>query len=122
VAGQNAVYGTASVVLTYTVATATSLSAAPQLVFFQPAEGVGLGVVSATLTAGGNPLSGQQITFSVHGRVLCTQSTNSTGVARCRLSWFQELAVIFANGYSASFGGSTAYAGSTASTPAIELR
>jgi hypothetical protein len=67
-------------------------------------------------------VSGQQITFSTHDHVLCTQSTNAAGVARCRLGLLQEFAVLFANGYSASFAGNATYAASTASTKAIEFR
>jgi hypothetical protein len=45
-------------------AAATSLTAAPQLDLRAPRLGVGLGTVSATLTSGGNPVAGQQITFT----------------------------------------------------------
>ncbi|MGA2006800.1 MAG: hypothetical protein ABSH27_04475, partial [Solirubrobacteraceae bacterium] len=47
------------------VATSTSLKAWPQLIEFEPFVGIGSGVVAATLTSGGHPVSGQTIYFTV---------------------------------------------------------
>lgn len=103
-------------------AAATSLAAAPQVVLLDPREGVGLGVVEATLTSAGKPVSGQTITFSVAGRQLCSAKTNASGVARCTVSLFNELLVLLRNQYTASYAATTGYTSSTASTPAVELK
>jgi Glycine rich protein len=102
-------------------AVATSLTAAPQIDFRAPRLGVGVGKVSATLTSAGSPVAGQQITFTIGTTTLCTASTHSNGVAYCTLSLWNELRVLFANGYKASFVGNSAFLASHASTPAVIL-
>ena len=99
----------------------TSLTAAPQLVLFPPPYGVGLFRVSATLTSGGSPLKGKPISFSVGKTSLCSAATASNGVASCKLSLTAEIAVLFANSYTATFAGDSGYTGSKASTHAIGL-
>jgi hypothetical protein len=103
------------------IKTATTLTAAPQFDAQALRTSVGLGVVSATLTSAGHPVSGQPVSFSVGATVLCTANTNSSGVATCLLTLKQELAVVLANSYSASFAGSSKYTGSNASTNAVIL-
>ncbi|MGD1049580.1 MAG: hypothetical protein ABR947_00735 [Solirubrobacteraceae bacterium] len=112
--------GTAAEPVTIKLAT-TSLSAAPQVVL-PGFRGVGLGVVSATLSSAGKPLSGQTITFSVAGQRLCSAQTNGDGVARCTISPSAEVVVLFYNQYTAKFASTGGYAASTASTPATETR
>ena len=109
--------GTASEPVTITLVT-TSLTAAPQVIL-PGFRGVGLGVVSATLTSAGRPLSGQTITFSVDGHRLCTAQTNASGVARCTISPSSEVVVLFYNQYTATFTDTGRYRGSTASTKAV---
>jgi hypothetical protein len=104
--------------------TPTSLRVAPQ--FSLSGGGVGEGFVSATLTAGGNPVSGQTITFSVHtpylGVVtLCKATTNTRGVATCAVNSAQEFFVLSVNAYSASYTSSGVYLGSSGTTAAVEL-
>jgi hypothetical protein len=99
----------------------TSLAAAPQLDFRAPARSVGEFVVSATLTSNGQPVAGQSISFNVGPVRLCTEPTNSNGVARCRLNLLQELVVVLSNHYSASFAGNPPLLPSSASTPAVEF-
>jgi len=109
--------GTAAEPVTITSVT-TSLTAAPQ-VLLPGFRGVGLGVLSATLTGAGKPLSGQTITFSVAGHRLCSAQTNSSGVARCTISPSAEVVVLFYNQYTATSTATSSYLGSTASTKAI---
>jgi len=100
----------------------TSLTAWPQYAVGQPGHpdsGVGFGVVAATLTSNGSPVSGEQVSFSVGTHSLCTAVTNSSGVASCHLGFGQELQVIFANHYSASFAGDGSYQPSSANTQAV---
>jgi hypothetical protein len=99
----------------------TSLTAAPQLVLFPPPTAAGLGEVSATLTSGSVPLAKQTVSFSEGGSALCSAVTSQAGVASCSLSLTQELGVLLAGGYRASFAGEGDYLPSGASTPAIEL-
>ena len=111
------------VVITWTIPPiATSLTAAPQLVSFGPSHGIGLGMVSATLRSGDNPLAEQTITFTVGSHTLCAPTTNSSGVASCRLSLLDELQVLAANGYRATFAGNPPYLSSTAATAAVKIQ
>jgi hypothetical protein len=102
--------------------TPTSLTAAPQLVIFPPPAGVGLGTVSAKLTSSrSTPLAGRTVRFTSAGIPLCTGVTSATGTATCHLGFLEELIVLLANRYSASFAGDATYQPSSASTPAITL-
>jgi hypothetical protein len=102
-----------------TITAATSLTAAPQLDLRAPRLSVGLGRVSATLTSAGSPVPGEPITFTVGATTLCTANTNTSGVATCNLSLKNELRVLFANSYKATFTANGSYLGSTATTQAI---
>ncbi len=114
-------YGTVAFQITASSPT-TSLTAAPQIDTRAPRLSVGLNRVSATLTSAGSPVGpGEQITFTVGSTTLCTATTNTSGVATCTLSLKNELKVLFANSYTASFAGNAGYAASTASTRAVVL-
>jgi hypothetical protein len=67
------------------------------------------------------PVAGQQIVFAAHSATLCTATTNNSGVARCTLSLWNELRVVIANSYTASFAGNGSFAAANASTPAVIL-
>ena len=106
----------------YTVSKApTRLIAAPQLVLVPPPHRASLSTVSATLTSGGQPVSGRTIAFSAGSTALCTAVTGATGTASCTVGLAGELHVLLTGGYTASFAGDGDYLPSTASTPAIEL-
>jgi hypothetical protein len=89
-------------------------------VIFPPPYGVGLFRVSATLTSGGNPVAAEQVSFSVGKTALCSAPTQTNGTAICTLNLKGEIAVLLANSYTATFTGAGSYAGSSASTPAVE--
>jgi len=111
---------TGTATIHYTVSKAsTSLKAVPQLVFLKPFVGIGELVVQATLTSGGSPLAGQTIAFSDGSTALCSAVTNSKGVARCMISWQNELLLIRTNHYTATFAGSTNYTASSSTVPVI---
>ncbi len=116
---------TATASITYTVQAAppapTTLTAAPQVVFFPPPTGVGLTHLSATLTSDGAPVDGMNITFAAGKLQLCTAQTNTQGVASCSPTLLGEIVVLLTNHYSASFAGNSQYLPSIASTVAIEL-
>ena len=114
---------TATATAAYTVNPApTLLTAAPQLVIFPPPTGVGLGKVSATLTTGGSPLTGQTIEFTADKHQLCTAQTGANGTATCSVGFVDELEILFNdNQYTATYTATTDYLGSTANAPAIEL-
>jgi hypothetical protein len=112
---------TATASITFTVQGPTTLTAAPQIVFFTPPTGVGLNHVSATLTSDGSPVEGVNITFAAGALHLCTAQTNAQGVASCTPTLLGEIVVLISNHYSASFAGNSQYVSSTASTNAIEL-
>jgi hypothetical protein len=99
----------------------TSLTAAPQLVEFLPFAGIGSQVVQATLTSGGNPVSGATISFSVGSTPLCTATTGLNGVARCIISPSGQAKVNQANSYTATFAGNSDYLASHATTPEVVL-
>ena len=116
---------TATASITYTVQAAppapTTLTAAPQLVFFPLPTGIGLTHLSATLTSDGSPVEGMSISFAARSLHLCTAQTNAQGVASCSPTLLGEIVVLLTNHYSASFAGNSQYLSSTASTAAIEL-
>ena len=101
------------------VPAATTLTAGPELVLALPRAGVGVGVVSATLTSAGHGVAGESISFSVGAFHLCNAVTNGSGVATCRLSPNLALLVFLSGHYSASFAGNSQYAPSSASTPTV---
>jgi hypothetical protein len=101
------------------VAASTSLEAWPQLIEFEPFVGIGSGVVAATLTSGGHPVSGQTIYFTVGSTALCHATTNAAGYAICPISPVNQALLYRTNYYSASYSSSSDYTGSTATTPVV---
>jgi hypothetical protein len=100
----------------------TSLTAAPQLVEFEPFVGIGSQRVQATLTSGGSPVSGQTIYFTDGSTQLCHANTNSNGVASCVISGADQSIIEHNNRYSASYAGLPgSYLGSNATTPVVTL-
>jgi hypothetical protein len=117
--GYNEYFLPSDICITGSVVEPTTLTAAPQLVLFKPFRGVGLRVVSATLTSGGNPVSGETISFSVGTTSLCSATTGANGTARCTVSATDEFLVLWSNHYTATFGGDSGYLASTVTTPAV---
>jgi len=106
-----------SVTHTYNVvAASTSLRAWPQLVELEPFVGVGSQTVQATLTSGGSPVAGQTVYFTDGSTALCHATTNGAGVARCYISWNDQALLYLTNHYTATFGTTTDYTGSTSTT------
>jgi hypothetical protein len=101
------------------VAASSSLEAWPQLVEFEPFVGIGSGVVAATLTSSGHPVSGQTIYFTVGSTALCHATTNAAGYAICAISPINQALLYITNHYSASYSTTTDYTGSTATTPVV---
>ena len=90
---------------------ATTLAAASQ---------ASAGKVSATLTiAGGAPLAGKTVTFTVGSTTLCRAATNTNGVAACSFGAVKQKQVNAAGDYTATYAGSANYLGSTASAPSV---
>lgn len=73
-------------------------------------------VLSATLTSGGSPLSGQTVTFTVGSGTSaqhCSGTTNSSGKVSCSICTFNQNASPLP--VTVTYGGNTYYAGSTTS-------
>lgn len=86
------------------VTTPTSLVAHPYLL-----GGGGLTLTpSATLTANGNPVAGEPVTFTTGGRTICTATTNAAGLARCSAPLAGLLSVLLSGGYDATYAGNGA--------------
>jgi hypothetical protein len=100
-------------------ATATTLVASPQIDHAVPSLGAGVGKVRATLTSAGSPVGGALIKFRVGMTMLCTATTNASGIAGCTLSSANQRRVQRAKQYKASFAGNAAYLASSASTPTV---
>ncbi|MGD0558624.1 MAG: hypothetical protein ABSA93_27055 [Streptosporangiaceae bacterium] len=62
--------------------------------------------LSATLTDGGGPVAGQQITFTSGSTQLCTATTDAEGTASCSAT-MSLLSIVLSLGYTASFAGNT---------------
>jgi hypothetical protein len=60
--------------------------------------------LSATLTDGGGPVAGQQITFTSGSTQLCTATTDAEGTASCSAT-MSLLSIVLSLGYTASFAG-----------------
>jgi hypothetical protein len=98
----------------------TVLTAAPQLVEYEPFVGIGSGVVQATLTSGGSPVAGQTIYFTDGSTALCQANTNASGIARCSISAADQSILYRNNTYSASYSGIVGtYLPSSATTPVV---
>ena len=77
--------------------------------------------LTATLTAAGQPLSGQPVSFSTGPTHLCTRDTSTRGVANCVLTLWQTVQVLQAlqaghdhDNIRASYPGNTSYQPSSA--------
>ncbi|MFI8387589.1 YncE family protein [Streptomyces sp. NPDC085540] len=68
--------------------------------------------LTARLTAEGQPLQGETITFTTDGTTLCTSTTNTQGRATCTIRSRQAKHTC----YTATFTGDDTYRGSTATT------
>jgi hypothetical protein len=91
------------------VTTPTNLVAHPYVV-----GSLGLTLTpSATLTAGGDPVAGEPVTFTAGGRTICTATTNAAGVAKCTVPLAGLLSVLLSGGYDAAFAGDGALEAST---------
>ena len=96
----------------------TTLTATPALVQLSGLKLYLFGL-NATLTgSGGEPISGQTITFTAAGTSICSAVTNSAGTASCSGA-LSALAIILANGYTATFAGTASYRSSSATAPLI---
>jgi hypothetical protein len=100
----------------------TTLTVAPQIDLDNWRLGVGLGRVSATLSSAGGPLGpGETISFGLGKTVLCTATTDASGVATCTITALGEVRVLLANHYQATFATTTTYLTSNATTRAVVL-
>jgi hypothetical protein len=73
----------------------------------------GLIVFHATLTAGGQGVAGQMVTFRLNNfGVFCTATTDSTGLATCDLV-VKPLSAVLGHSFTAFFSGSAGYQPST---------
>ena len=73
----------------------------------------GLIVFHATLTATGQGVAGQTVTFRLNNvGVFCTAMTDSSGFATCDLV-VKPLSAVLGHSFTASFGGSDGYQPST---------
>jgi hypothetical protein len=107
--------------VTQQVAVATTLTAYPQLWLLRPLESAGYGWVEASLTSGGSPVVGREVTFNLGPLALCNALTNYNGIARCAVPIRDELLVLFTNHYSAAFAGDSSYLPSSSTTPTLRF-
>ncbi len=117
-AGAGSDLGSTSAVLNQVVTRlATKLVAVAQVTLLPPSNIAPN--VQATLTAGGLPVVGQLITFTVGTTktVLCSGYTSAAGVAICTPSATGELELILSNGYEATFTGTSLYQPSVGKAP-----
>lgn len=100
---------------------ATSLSARPALLQISPLE-TDLFNLSATLSAGGDPLPGQTLVFTAKTTRLCTAVTSPTGNAVCKIITAPTavLAAVEQNGYTVTFAGNGAYQRSSATATLLK--
>jgi subtilase family serine protease len=106
-----------SSVITATPAVA-ALSTAPVT-----SSAVYLLTVNATLrNTATSPLPGRSVRFTAGTTAICTATTNAAGTASCSLNVTpQELAIVEALGYTASFDGDVTYWGSSAHAGLVTL-
>ena len=76
--------------------------------------------LSATLTNNvtGAPISGATISFEAGTTAICTATTGADGKATCN-GVASALSIVLSLGYTATYGGDTVYAGSSAHAPLI---
>lgn len=91
---------------------ATVVTPAAAVVSLSPL-GLPLGQLRAAVTAGGQPLAGVPVEFRVGNKLVCTSTTESTGVAVCNAA-SQLLALVLNGGYTATYGGDANHLSSTA--------
>ena len=103
------------------VAAASTLTAYPQLWFFNPPKSAGYGWVAASLSSAGSPVVGRSVSFSVGALHLCSALTNANGIARCAVPVKYEFLILIGNHYSASFAGDSGYLPASASTLALRF-
>jgi hypothetical protein len=96
----------------------TTLTATPQLVLFAPRSGSGMNRVSATLgnEATGRPAVGRTVTFTAHGKTICSARTDASGRATCRISGLTEARIVLSGSFTATFAGDVDYTGSSATS------
>jgi hypothetical protein len=84
----------------------TKLVATPAVIGLSPLSAYLL-TLHATLTATGSLVAGQKVSFTAGTTPLCTATTSSKGSATCTVltSVTDDLAIIKADGYHASFAG-----------------
>jgi hypothetical protein len=104
-----------STALSETIATQATKLSAP-LIAIQPQGSEA--VISATLTRtdSGAPVPGQTVSFSAGGTVLCSATTDASGLASCTFQLTTANSALISAGIAASFAGVTDYLNSTAST------
>ncbi len=76
---------------------------------------------SATLTSSGRPVSGKAITFTASGQMICTATTDASGLAQCSGLLDGLQAVITSGGYQATFAGTETLLPSTATGGLVTL-
>jgi hypothetical protein len=97
----------------------TKLVASPAVLGLFPLQLTLLNLTATlTRTDTGAPVAGQTVTMTAGGTFLCSATTNSAGVATCN-GTLGVLAILLGGGYTATFGGTPNYRGSTAFGPAI---
>lgn len=111
--GAPAFDGSTSAVRSLTVAKRATVTKADAAVVSLTPLGLPLGLLRATVTAGGAPLAGVPVEFRVGGKLVCTSVTNGTGVATCNGAG-QLLALVLNGGYTATFLGDANHLSSTA--------
>jgi YD repeat-containing protein len=94
--------------------TATSMS-----ITATPAELGTASAVTATLTAGGNPLAQRQVAFTLNGSESVRLLTDSAGTATAAVSVAGIAAGTYPNALAVKFDGDTLYASSTASASLV---
>ena len=75
--------------------------------------GLPLGQLRATVRAGGQPLAGVPVEFRVGTKLVCTSTSNGSGVATCNAAT-QLLQLTVSGGYTATFAGDANHLSSTA--------
>jgi hypothetical protein len=107
---QDAVGDTGTWSLTVTVQPLTTGLRAGGITLLGALFGGLMPIFSATLTAaGGGPVVGQPVVFSIGGTPVCVGTTNSNGIATCAGSVLSLLSLLLSGSYQARFGGSTDY-------------
>jgi hypothetical protein len=91
----------------------TTLEADALLLRVNPLIGLNVGVVRAVLTTSSGPLAGRTVIFTNGATLLCTATTDATGLATCQPSLVNWLAVTLAGKFTATYAGDGNYQGSS---------